>query len=207
MQNYADLMFTSLVQDLQEADGTRALYADKYPGRTQDKIGPDEAAFLQARDSIYIATVSETGWPYIQHRGGPRGFIKLLDDHTIGFADYRGNRQHISEGNLAGDERVSLFAMDYAHKARLKLQGLARMQNAGDVPELAERLATEGQGRVERVMTIRIEAMDWNCPQFITPRFDQDQITQMIGPEMSRLQARIETLEAENARLTQVSKK
>jgi len=203
MQNYAEMMFTQAVQAFQEADGTRALYAQKYPDRTQERIGPDEAAFLTARDSIYIATVSQTGWPYVQHRGGPAGFIKLLDDVTIGFADYRGNRQFISQGNLVNEARVSIFAMDYARKARLKLQGIAQMQDASTAPELAERLATQGQGRVERVMTIRIEAMDWNCPQYITPKFDQGQITQMIGPEMSRLEARIKELEAENARLQQ----
>ena len=194
-------MFTHAVQAEQEADGTRAQYEQMYPGRTQAHIGPDEAAFLTSRTTIYIASVSETGWPYVQHRGGPAGFIKLIGADTIGFADYRGNRQYISKGNLTGDDRVSLFAMDYARKARLKLQGHARMISAGDDPDLAAQLATDVQGRVERLMTIKIVAMDWNCPQYITPRFDQDEITQMIGPEMTRLQARLEELEAQNAAL------
>lgn len=205
MQNYADMMFTKAVQEFQREDGTFEKYQKFYPGRTQTQIGPDEAAFLTSRDSIYIATVSETGWPYIQHRGGPQGFIKMLDAQTIGFADYRGNRQFISQGNLMGDARVSLFAMDYARKSRLKLQGTAQMQAATDAPELAQQLATEGQGRVERVMTIRIEAMDWNCPQFITPRFNTEEISQLVGPEMSKQEARIAELEAEIARLKEGS--
>ncbi|MEP4198627.1 MAG: pyridoxamine 5'-phosphate oxidase family protein [Aliishimia sp.] len=197
MENYADLMFTKAVQAEQDADGIRATYAQMYPGRTQAHIGPDEAAFLTSRTSIYIASVSETGWPYVQHRGGPVGFIKMLDADTIGFADYRGNRQFISKGNLINDDRVSVFAMDYARKARLKLQGRARLYDTSEDTGLAAQLATDGQGRVERIMTIKIVAMDWNCPQFITPRFDQAEITQMIGPEMSRLQSRIDELEAE----------
>jgi predicted pyridoxine 5'-phosphate oxidase superfamily flavin-nucleotide-binding protein len=200
MENYAELMFTKAVQAEQEADGTRALYAQKYPDRTKSEFSADEVAFLESRTSIYIASVSETGWPYLQHRGGPRGFIKVLDGQTLGFADYRGNRQYISKGNLQTDDRVSVFAMDYARKARLKLQGRATMQEAEDAPDLAQQLATEGQGRVERVLTIRIVAMDWNCPQFITPRFDTDEIAAMVGPEMSRLQARIAELEAEIAK-------
>jgi predicted pyridoxine 5'-phosphate oxidase superfamily flavin-nucleotide-binding protein len=206
MQNYAELMFTQAVQAFQEADGSRSTYEKMYPERTQRNIGPDEAAFLSARSSIYMATVSQTGWPYIQHRGGPAGFVKMLDQQTIGFADYRGNRQFISRGNLQGDDRVSLFAVDYPRKARLKLQGHAAVIDASENPELAEQLAVAGQGRVERLMTIRIVAMDWNCPQFITPRFDQGEITAMIGPEMTRLQARIEALEAENAMLKETSK-
>lgn len=205
MQNYAELMFTQAVQAFQEADGSRSTYEKMYPRRTQRNIGPDEAAFLSARSSIYIATVSQTGWPYIQHRGGPAGFVKMLDDQTIGFADYRGNRQFISRGNLQNDDRVSLFAVDYPRKARLKLQGHATVIDASENPELEEQLAVAGQGRVARLMTIRIVAMDWNCPQFITPRFDQGEITAMIGPEMTRLQARIEALEAENALLKEAS--
>jgi len=199
MQNYADVMFTKAVRAAQEKDGTRALYAEKYPGRTKAAFGPEEEAFLASRTSLYMASVSETGWPYVQHRGGPRGFVKVLDGQTLGFADYRGNRQYISQGNLVGETRVSLFAMDYARKARLKLQGHATMIDADADPDLATRLAAEGQGRVERLVTIKVVAMDWNCPQFITPRFDQDEITAMIGPELDKLQARIAQLEADLA--------
>lgn len=200
MQRYDELMFTPAVQALQDIEGSREMYARSYGPRTR-ALGPDDIAFLESRSSIYMASVSETGWPYIQHRGGPVGFLKVLDDHTIGFADYRGNKQHISEGNVAGDARVSLFAMDYPRKARMKLQGHATFQNAADDPALAEQLAVEGQGRVERLVTIKLDAFDWNCPQFITPRFDATEIAQLVGPEMKKLNARIAELEAENARL------
>lgn len=200
MQRYDELMFTPAVQALQEVEGSREMYARSYGARTR-VLGPDDIGFLESRSSIYMATVSETGWPYIQHRGGPVGFLKVLDDHTLGFADYRGNKQHISEGNVAGDARVSLFAMDYPRKARLKLQGRAIFQSAADDPALAERFAVEGQGRVERLVTIEIDAFDWNCPQFITPRFDAAEIAQLVGPEMDKLTARVAELEAELASL------
>ncbi|WP_299830102.1 pyridoxamine 5'-phosphate oxidase family protein [uncultured Roseobacter sp.] len=193
MQRYDDIMFTSAVKALQQVDGTAETYARSYGARTH-ALNEDEVAFITSRTSFYMATVSETGWPYIQHRGGPAGFLKVLDDHTLGFADYRGNRQHISEGNLAGDDRVSLFLMDYPRKARMKLQGRARFEPAAGNPELAAQLAAEGQGRVERLVTISLDAFDWNCPQFITPRFDTAELTALVAPE-------IERLETENTRL------
>ncbi|MEM8655112.1 MAG: pyridoxamine 5'-phosphate oxidase family protein [Pseudomonadota bacterium] len=193
-------MFTDAVKALQEADGSAEMYARSYGARTR-ALAADEEAFITARTSFYMATVSETGWPYIQHRGGPAGFLNVLDDHTLGFADYRGNRQHISEGNLVGDNRVSLFLMDYPRKARMKLQGRATFEAAAENPELAERLAVEGQGRVERVVTVAVEAFDWNCPQFITPRFDAAEIAQLVGPEMDKQSIRIAELEAELASL------
>lgn len=200
MQRYDELMITPVVQALQEAEGSREMYARSYGARTR-VLGPDDIGFLESRSSIYMASVSETGWPYIQHRGGPVGFLKILDDHTLGFADYKGNKQHISEGNVATDARVSLFAMDYPRKARLKLQGRAVFQTAAQDPDLAQRLAVDGQGRVERLVTIEIDAFDWNCPQFITPRFDASEIAQLVAPEMDKLTARIAELEAENASL------
>lgn len=200
MQRYDELMFTPAIQALQDAEGSRDMYARSYGTRTR-AFGPDDIAFLESRSSFYMASVSETGWPYIQHRGGPVGFLKVLDDHTLGFADYKGNKQHISEGNVAGEARVSLFAMDYPRKARLKLQGRAVFKAAADDPDLAERLAVDGQGRVERLVTIQIEAFDWNCPQFITPRFDAADIAQLVGPEMDKLTARVAELEAELANL------
>lgn len=201
MENYASLMFTEKVRALQEEAGTRALYAEKYPERTKTAIGTDERDFLESRRTIYLASVSETGWPYVQHRGGPLGFLKVLDDQTFGFADYRGNRQFISQGNLANDNRVSVFAIDYPRRARLKLQGHATMVDATDAPELAEQLATEDGGRVERVVSIRVVAFDWNCPQYITPRFDEDEMTALITPHLaardraiSRLSERLRAL-------------
>ena len=185
MESYAKLMFTPSVEAFQEQAGTLALYAEKYPGRTKPELGPDERAFLESRTTVYMATVSETGWPYVQHRGGPPGFLKVLDGETIGFADYRGKRQFVSRGKLAGDNRVSLFAIDYPQQARLKLQGHATMTNAADMPELAERLAVEGQGRVERVVCIRVVAFDWNCPQYITRRYDERQVNALVAPHLA----------------------
>lgn len=200
MKRYDELMFTDAVKSLQEADGSAEMYARSYGARTH-ALNADEVAFIASRTSFYMATVSETGWPYIQHRGGPAGFLKVLDDHTLAFADYRGNKQHISEGNLASDDRVSLFLMDYSRKARMKLQGRATFEQAQNNPDLAEKLAVDGQGRVERLVTIHLEAFDWNCPQFITPRFDASEIAQLVGPEMDKLNARIAELEAVNAAL------
>lgn len=194
MESYADLMFTEAVQRFQETAGTRKLYAEKYPGRTRAGLGPEERAFLESRTTLYMASVSETGWPYVQHRGGPAGFLKVLDATTIGFADYRGNRQFVSQGNLSHDDRVSLFAMDYPRRARLKLQGHAKMQTAADAPDLVARLATDGEGRVERVVTVRIAAFDWNCPQYITPRFDEAEVTALVAPPLALRDRAIERL-------------
>ncbi|MEM8577828.1 MAG: pyridoxamine 5'-phosphate oxidase family protein [Pseudomonadota bacterium] len=200
MDRYDHLMFTPAIRALQRRDGSEETYARSYGARTRP-LGEDERAFLESRTSIYMASVSETGWPYIQHRGGPAGFIKVIGPGQIGFADYRGNRQHISEGNLSAEPRVSLFAMDYARKARLKLQGRARMVRAAEDAALTEALRTPGQGRVERVVTIDIVAFDWNCPQFITPRFDEAEIAQMLGPKLQEQADRIAALEAELAAL------
>ena len=200
MQRYDDIMFTQRIKALQVADGSADTYVRSYGPRTR-ALNADDIAFIASRTSFYLGTVSETGWPYVQHRGGPAGFLKVLDDHTLAFADYRGNRQHISEGNVAADDRVSLFLMDYPRKARMKLQGRARFVQAEDNPDLAEQLTVEGQGRVERLVVITLEAFDWNCPQFITPRFDASEIAQLVAPEVDKLNARIAELEAENARL------
>ncbi|MEO0939181.1 MAG: pyridoxamine 5'-phosphate oxidase family protein [Pseudomonadota bacterium] len=200
MDRYDDLMFTPAVRALQRADGSEETYARSYGARTRP-LGADERVFIESRSSFYMASVSETGWPYIQHRGGPVGFLKMLGEDVIGFADYRGNRQHISEGNLSVDPRVSLFLMDYPRKARLKMQGEARVQSAEDAPALAEQLTTEGQGRIQRVVTITVRAFDWNCPQFITPRFTEEDIAAMLGAKLQEQEARIAQLEAELAAL------
>jgi len=201
MTSYADLMFTAAVQAEQDKIGSKGKYDDRYDAKHDEPLGLAEAGFLTSRSTLYIASVNADGWPYIQHRGGPRGFIKQLDDFTIGFADYLGNRQLITKGNLAGSDRVSLFAMDYVNKARLKLQGHATLRDAAEAPELAAQLACDGQGRVQRVMTIRIAAWDWNCPQFITPRFDTTEMTALVGPELSRLEQENAALKAEIANL------
>lgn len=201
MARYDKMMFTAAVEARQDGIASKGKFASRYAQIERQKIGPDEIAFLLDRSTIYIATVGETGWPYIQHRGGERGFIKLIDETIIGFADYPGNRQLISAGNLDGDDRVSVFAMDYARKARLKIQGHARMLDAKDHPELTLKLMGEGAKVPDRLMTIQITAHDWNCPKYITPRFDAGEMAQLVGPELSQLEARIAELEAENKRL------
>jgi hypothetical protein len=194
---FAQIAFTPVVKQLQELDGSRSSYARREAGGdATDALGAGEAQFIAERDSFHMATVSETGWPYLQHRGGPRGFLKVLDAHTLAFADFQGNRQHVSEGNLAGDDRVALILMDYANRRRLKLLGHARVADAADDPALAAALTQAGyDATVERVMVIRVEAFDWNCPQHITPRFSETELEPIIEP----LRARIRELEEQLA--------
>ncbi len=159
----------------------------------RDSLTEDEIHFIQQRDSFYIATISENGWPYIQHRGGRVGFLRVLNPQTLAFADYRGNRQMLSTGNLAANNRVALFLMDYPQRTRLKLLGHARVEDARQHPELVRRLAEpEVQRIVERLFVIEIVSFDWNCPKYITPRYTADEIQQVIGP----LKERIAELEA-----------
>lgn len=169
---FAELAFTPNVKAEQEARGSRGAYARFEEGEDHHNVlGPQEAAFVGLRDSFYMASVGETGWPYIQHRGGPPGFLKVLDERTIGFADFRGNRQYISVGNLKSENRVALFFMDYANRARLKIFGRARIVGTSDA-EIFKQLALPGyRAQVERRILIIIEALDWNCPQHITPRY------------------------------------
>jgi predicted pyridoxine 5'-phosphate oxidase superfamily flavin-nucleotide-binding protein len=166
--------------------------------REFDRFTEDEAAFIAARDSFYMATVSETGWPYMQHRGGPRGFLKVIDEKTLAFADYRGNRQYISTGNLAADHRTCLFLMDYPHKARLKIYTCVETLALGDDPDLTTRVSMPGyRAKLERVFRLRLKTFDWNCSQHIFPRFTEQEIVEAIHP----LRERLAQLEAENAEL------
>ena len=201
MARYDEMMFTVAVEARQDGIASKGKFASRYSQIERQKIGPDEIASLLNQSTIYIATVSETGWPYIQHLGGAVGFIKLIDETTFGFADYPGNLQLIFAGNLDGDDRASVFAMDYARKARLKIQGHAKMLAAKDHPELTLKLMDEGAKAPDRLMTIQITAHDWNCPKYNTPRFDAAEMTQLVGPELSRLEASIAELEVENERL------
>lgn len=173
MSRFAQLAFTDAVRKQQERHGSGRAYAAQLAGGPEpDLLGPTEAAFIAERDSFYAATVGETGWPYIQHRGGPPGFVHVLDEATIAFADVRGNRQYVTAGNLDGDDRVALFFMDYAYQRRLKLFGRARFLVAVDHPELAAALAEpRTDGRVESLVVVQVEGFNWNCPQHITPRY------------------------------------
>jgi len=191
--NYSALAFTPAVRRLQERDGSRSLYArSEGVAAGADPLGAKEAEFIGERDSFYLATVSESGWPYLQHRGGPRGFLKVLDARTLAFADFRGNRQHVSEGNLEGNDRVSLILVDYPNQRRLKLMGRARVVQAAEAEGLIAQVADAGYAaRVERAVVIRVEGYDWNCPQHITPRYSEAELEPVLAP----LRARIRELE------------
>ena len=185
---FAELAFTPKVKGAQEQNGSRRAYSRMESGEDHhDVLGPNEAGFIAARDSFYMATVSETGWPYIQHRGGPVGFVRVLDDKTIGFADFRGNRQYVSVGNLQTEDRVSLFLMDYPNRARLKILGRARIVDPDDKETLQCLSMPEYKAQVERGILISIEAFDWNCPQHITPRFSLAEIEEGTAPLRQRI--------------------
>ena len=185
---FAEIAFTPNVKKAQEVNGSRRSYARLEQGEVHhDVLGPNEAAFIAERDSFYMATVSETGWPYIQHRGGPPGFIRVLDKKTIGFADFRGNRQYISVGNLETDDRISMNLMDYPNWARLKILGRARLVGL-DEQDILHRLSLpDYRAVVERGFVITIEALDWNCPQHITPRFTPAEIEEAVAPLRQRI--------------------
>jgi hypothetical protein len=198
-RNFGSLVFTPLVKALQEKYGSRRQYARmEAAGVTPDRLGADESGFIAERDSFYMATVGATGWPYVQHRGGPKGFLKVIDDRTIAFADFRGNKQYISTGNLASDDRVALIMVDYPGQARLKILGHAQIFEGDAAREWMERLREPGSKDViERVYVIRVEGFDWNCPQHITPRFTEEQIREALAP----FELRVEQLERENEKL------
>jgi predicted pyridoxine 5'-phosphate oxidase superfamily flavin-nucleotide-binding protein len=164
------------------------------PEVERDVIGPDEREMIAERDSFYLATAGSTGWPYVQHRGGPKGFLRVVDEHTLGFADLRGNRQLVSTGNVASSDKVALILMDYPSRQRLKILGHARLADPHQESELAERLApSREQARsVERLVLIDVVAFDWNCPAHITPRFTLEEIAERVAP----LHRRIAELEA-----------
>ncbi len=154
----------------------------------RDPLGEEERAFIGARDSFYLATVSENGWPYVQHRGGARGFLRVVNPALLAFADYKGNRQLLSTGNLAVNDRVALFLMDYPNQTRLKVIGHARVEDAKEHPELFAQLADSGSARlVERFVFIDVVSFDWNCQQYITPRYTLEEIEAMIAPLKERI--------------------
>lgn len=192
---FSQLMFTPGVKRLQQADGSRASYARfedaDFPAR--DRLTSKEAEFIAQRDSFYMATVSETGWPYVQHRGGAPGFLKMIDDRTLAFAEYPGNRQFVSLGNLSHGDRVALILMDYPNRRRLKILGHAKMTTARSDSTSPIRLNATDPDDVEGGIVIEIEGFDWNCPKYITPRFTE--------LELAPLRNRLDALERENAEL------
>jgi len=186
---FAEIAFTPAVQAQQEAHGTRASYARSSEGPPwNDRFTEKETEFIQARDGFYLASVSATGWPYVQFRGGPPGFLRVLDERTLGWADFRGNRQYVSTGNVSGDDRVALILMDYRNRRRLKIFGRAELLEVGADDGLAARLAIPGyEAVVERAVRVRVEGFDWNCPQHITPRFTLAEIEEASLPLRERI--------------------
>jgi uncharacterized protein len=204
-RNFGSLLFTPVIQALQEKHGSRRQYANRMVSDgTPDRLGPDEQDFLADRDSFYMASTGETGWPYIQHRGGPKGFLKVIDDHTLAFADFRGNKQYISTGNLITNNRVALIMIDYPAQARLKIVGRAEILEGEAAKDWIARLRDPSEKTpIERVFLIHVEGFDWNCPQHITPRFTEEQIKEALAP----LEKRLADLEQENEQLRQQLKK
>jgi predicted pyridoxine 5'-phosphate oxidase superfamily flavin-nucleotide-binding protein len=196
MSNNSDLVFPPAVRKAQAERGSARHYESQVASGYPDTVTPDLAAFIAELDTAFLATVSENGAPYIQHRGGPKGFIKVVDDKTLGFADYRGNRQYITIGNLAGNDRAYLFLLDYANRRRIKVWGRARVVEGDDA--LIAKLFDDGyRAKPERVILFTIDAWDVNCSQHITARFSQAEIAEASKTLLERLSA----LEAENVAL------
>ena len=195
-RKFTEIAFTPEVKAAQEQNGSREMYANfVQQGITEDVLAEPEIEFIRARDSFYMGTVGSNGYPYIQFRGGATGFLKVLDEKTLGFADFKGNLQYISVGNLAHSDRVFLFLMDYAHRRRLKIWGRARVTNEQSL--LSQLTVANYSAQVERGIIITIEAMSWNCPQHIPLKYSEAEVNAKIEP----LERRIEELEAELARL------
>ena len=194
---FSELTFTPAVRSHQERMGSAKTYAkflDSGP-RQGHQIGAPEQAFIEARDGFYQSTVSETGWPYVQYRGGPAGFLKVLGPQTIGYADFSGNKQYISRGNLDGNNRIAMILMDYANQRRLKILGRVEFTEG---EAAAASLFPDGTGaKAERAVLIHVEALDWNCPRHITPRFTEAE----LRPHLNTLGQQLAQLQAENEEL------
>lgn len=199
---FTEIAFTPAVKSRQMERGSRSGYESFELPEVEagDALGPSETAFIQARDGFYQATVSKKGWPYVQFRGGPAGFLRVFDNKTIGYADFRGNRQYISSGNLTENNRVSLILMDYPNRSRLKIWAHARQVEAKEDPELIKRLRPEGyRALLERAVLLTVEAFDWNCPSHIPQRLTMAE----IAPHLQPLHDRISELQTENQKLAE----
>jgi uncharacterized protein len=180
--NFATISFTKSVKEAQTQYGSRELNKRfELSENPRNELGDIEKAFITARDSFYIATISENNWPYVQHRGGLPGFIKVLNQRHIAFADFRGNRQYLSVGNLNANPNTSLILMDYPNRRRLKLWGTSEVKGADDAPELILQLTDRNyKANIERAIVIKIEAIEWNCPQHITPRYSEHEVDNLV---------------------------
>ena len=196
--SFLDLATSASVRSAQAEMGVDHLWTPGRVDRQSEAFTPNEEAFIAARDSFYMASVSETGWPYVQYRGGPAGFLKVIDERTLAFADFRGNRQYISVGNLDVNDRVALILVDYPRRARLKILAHVQRLALDAEPGLLERVSDPAyRAKPERIFRLRLAAFDWNCPQHIVPRFTEGEISQAVQPLHQKLQA----LEAENRAL------
>ena len=183
---YLENHFTPQVLDAQEHYYGRSRKVTPQPER--DLLTEEEVAFIAQRDSFYMATVASNGWPYLQHRGGPRGFLKVIEPNVLAFPDYRGNRQLLSTGNIASNNRVALFLMDYPRRERLKLMGYARVVDVREDPELAAKVTEPGMLKsVERIFRVEVVSYNWNCSQYITPRFTEEEVREAMKPLLERI--------------------
>lgn len=199
-KNFAEIAFTNAVKKLQTKHGSRNSYERMEKFNVIDGLTPSEINFIQNRDSFYMATTGTSKYPYIQHRGGPKGFLKVLDSKRLGFIDFSGNKQYVSVGNIETNNKVSLFIMDYANKSRLKIFATSEIIELEDNPTLLKSLDLKGYNfKPERMMVFNIEAYDWNCPQHITQRYTMAEIEEAINP----LKDHINNLEAQIALLQQ----
>jgi predicted pyridoxine 5'-phosphate oxidase superfamily flavin-nucleotide-binding protein len=198
-KSFGSLVFTPVVKTLQELHGSRRQYARlEQAAGTPTRLSPDEIDFIGERDTFHMASVGATGWPYVQHRGGPKGFLKVIDDRTIAFADFGGNKQYVSTGNLMTDDRVALILVDYPRQLRLKILGHAQIFEGEQAKEWIGKVRDPGyKATIERVYVIRVEAFDWNCQQHIIPRFTEEEIGEALEP----LERKMQGLEDENKRL------
>src|ERR1700677_1310556 len=186
---YLEIATSDAVKHLQERWGSRSSYGRLESGPvTNQQLGPEEVEFIEAQDTFCLASGNENGWPYIQHRGGSPGFLKVLDDNLLGFPDFKGNRQYLSFGNILKNPRVSLFLIDYPARARLKIFGQAKLVEGDHLPAALRKIENDpGATSVERGIIIQVEAFHWNCPKYIVPRFTETQVRSLVDPLIKRI--------------------
>lgn len=196
--NYSQLAFSDAAKVLQEEFGSRSIYEQMEKYNVVDGLTDNEIRFINNQDHFYMSSSGNNGYPYIQHRGGPKGFVKVLDNHTLAFVDFSGNKQYISAGNIETNPNVALIMISYPHRARLKLYARARAVQLADAPDLFAQIDPSGyKHRPERIILLHIQAYDWNCPQHITPRYTSEEIEQDFASQRQRIAG----LETENKRL------
>lgn len=186
---YLEIAVTDAVKQLQERWGSRSIYRRLETGPTRHRqLGPEEIAFIEAQDSLFLASINQHGWPYVQHRGGPPGFLKVLDQNKLGFPDFKGNRQYLSFGNILTNPKVSLFLIDYPAQTRLKIFGHATPVEGDALPAAIREISLpDGASKIERGIVIQVEAFDWNCPKYIVPRYTEAQVRTVLQPLLKRI--------------------